>query len=218
MSANGEMVFFESPIALTPGALNDVTDGVIERFGHPEFAENIYEYRNGHVFLISDGRDVTGASYARESSSGAPMELVGVGESGADVIFSTFDPLVLQDGDTAKDYYDARIEGGFPAPAHASCEGEACHPGGSAAGPEGAPASESFTGPGNLTPEIVKPAVAKPKTAAQIRAEKLAKALKVCRKDKKKKKRASCEKAAHKAYGAKASARRSSAAKKAGRK
>jgi hypothetical protein len=201
MSANGEMVFFESPIALTPGALNDVPIGE----GH--FAENVYEYYHGRVSLISDGKDVTGRTYASEGSSEAPTELVGVGESGADVIFSTFDPLVPQDGDTAKDYYDARIEGGFPAPAHASCEGEACHPGGSAASSEGAPASESFTGPGNLTPP--SPAVAKPKTAAQVRAEKLTKALKVCRKDKKKKKRTSCEKQAHKAYGSAARARKS---------
>ena len=43
-----------------------------------------------------------------------------------------------------------------------------------------------------------------------MRAEKLAKALKACHRDKNKKKRQSCEKAAHKAYPAKATSHESS--------
>jgi hypothetical protein len=42
----------------------------------------------------------------------------------------------------------------------------------------------------------------KKKTAAEVKAENLAKALKVCHKDKKKSKRQKCEKAARKKYGA----------------
>jgi hypothetical protein len=42
----------------------------------------------------------------------------------------------------------------------------------------------------------------KPKTATQLKAEKLAKALKVCAKDKKKSKRAKCRKQAKQKYGA----------------
>ena len=68
----------------------------------------------------------------------------------------------------------------------------------------GTPSSATFTGPGNLTPEA--PAIVKPKP--ETRAQKLVKALKACRKDRKKKKRQACERAAHRAYGVKASAKR----------
>ena len=50
--ANGA-VFFESPDALTRGALSDQRDV----FG--QLIPNIYEYRAGHVYLLSDGRDVS---------------------------------------------------------------------------------------------------------------------------------------------------------------
>ena len=67
----------------------------------------------------------------------------------------------------------------------------------------GAPASATFNGIGNLggreSNPPAKPAVKK--TAAQVRAEDLKKALKKCRTDKKKKKRATCEKSARKRYG-----------------
>jgi hypothetical protein len=59
----------------------------------------------------------------------------------------------------------------------------------------------TFTGPGNqlyTAPTVVKP---KAKTPAQLRAEKLAKALKACKKEKNKGKRAKCEAKAHKSYG-----------------
>jgi hypothetical protein len=57
------------------------------------------------------------------------------------------------------------------------------------------------------------PPAVKPKTAAELRAEKLAKALKVCGKDKSKKKRAACDKQARKKYGPAKKAKKATAKK-----
>jgi len=60
--------------------------------------------------------------------------------------------------------------------------------------------SDSFSGgSGNFSPQ--SPTLVKPKTPAQVRAAKLAKTLKLCRKDHKKSKRTKCERAARKKYG-----------------
>ena len=106
MSHNGEYVFFESPVALAPGALDDVQVSTSIQ-GVPEFAENVYEYHNGNVSLISDGKDTT-------ANSGTPgivssVRLLGSDATGANVFFATNDQLTGQDTDTQRDYYDAHI-------------------------------------------------------------------------------------------------------------
>ena len=126
--------------------------------------------------------------------------LLGSDASGENVFFTTADALVPGDTNTQRDYYDARVDGGFPAAVIApGCEGEGCH--GAPAVPPvfGAPASETFSGPGNLAPAAVVKAKAKPLT----RVQKLAKALKACHRKKPKKRRSSCERQARKKYGAK---------------
>jgi hypothetical protein len=236
MSNNGSYVFFQSPIALTPGALDDIPapDELGQKTRDEGLVQNVYEYHDGRVSLISDGKDVTDTGGIGLQDIISPVELLGSDESGANVFFATFSPLVPRDTDTQRDIYDARSnecvnvrgeegtpsEGscaagehlelsGFPAPVSSSLCEEACHAAGSGSVSEGVPASESFVGAGNLTPPApAAPVVVKPKTAAQVRAEKLAKALKVCRKDKKKSKRTSCEKRARKAYGAAATAKK----------
>ncbi|HEV3047047.1 MAG TPA: hypothetical protein VGY13_06755 [Solirubrobacteraceae bacterium] len=199
LSENGELVFFESPVALVPGALADVS------IGEGRLAENIYEYERGQVYLISDGADTTPSPVVAESESRAPTELVGVGVSSADVVFSTFDQLVPEDTDTLRDYYDAHVCSEAepciaPKPAPATCSGEGCQGAPGASPAFALPGSTSLVGiSGNLTP-ATGPAP-RPKTAAQIRAEKLGKALKQCRKDRQRSKRRACEKAARGRYG-----------------
>jgi hypothetical protein len=193
MSADGELVFFESPIALAPGALNDVS------IGSGKLAENVYEYYQGQVYLLSDGKDTTEAGLVSEGAAKAPTELLGVSTSGANVVFSTFDPLVGEDQDTQRDYYDAHVCSAEEpcverSPAVVPCEEGSCQaPGGNAPG-SGAPASETLFGPGNLVvPAVVKPPV-------ETTAEKLAKALKACRVKTSKHKRTVCEASAHKRF------------------
>ncbi len=120
VSADGAYVFFQSVAALTPQA--------IEGFQSLDFNKkvigynNVYEYHDGQVSLISDGRDT-----AINPNGESVVEFIGTDASGRDVFFTTEDRLVGQDGDTNIDVYDARVGGGFPAPAApVSCEGEAC--------------------------------------------------------------------------------------------
>jgi hypothetical protein len=105
-------VAFQSSDALTPDAIDDPTNGL----------SNIYEYRDGNVYLISDGRDI-----APRVNAHGETKLVGMDLSGRDVFFTTTDQLVGQDTDTNSDTYDARVDGGFPAPAvRAECQGDSC--------------------------------------------------------------------------------------------
>jgi hypothetical protein len=222
MSSDGSFVFFESPVGLVPGALNDqcVTGNCPPEHTPGVLAENIYEWAadgarlsgstepcaepSGCVGLISDGKDRTESNQGHQSASA--VELQGVDATGKNVFFWTADQLVGQDTDSQIDLYDARVEGGFPEPKVSPPCGsiEECHP-----SPPPVPASEGslgsqiFTGPGNLTPTLTKitPVAPKPKTAAQLRAAKLAAALKACKRDAKKARRQKCEKQARKRYG-----------------
>jgi hypothetical protein len=125
VSEDGSYVVFESSDGLTPQALNHVQIKPFlgaeseERYG-PQFAENVYEYHDGNVFLVSDGRDVSA------SLTGSSVNLIGMDGSGRDIFFETNDQLVPQDTDTQTDIYDARIDGGYPSPSTAGCEGDAC--------------------------------------------------------------------------------------------
>jgi hypothetical protein len=153
----------------------------------------VYVWHSGSVNMISDGQDPSGAVYA------------GMSGTGSDIFFQTRAQLVGQDTDTLGDIYDARIGGGFPAPTlEPSCSGEACQGGASSAPAFGASGTSSFAGGGNVTPgstSFPTPTESKPKPLTT--AQKLAKALKVCRKDKSKKKRLACQKQAKKKYAPK---------------
>jgi hypothetical protein len=234
MSDDGSYVFFQSPVALTPHALDDEIVGYL-RFGtvnEVEYAQNVYEYHEGRVYLISDGHDTTDAltpCTSRVSSDSSPVDselfrsavcLLGSDASGHNVFFMTGDQLVLKDTDTQVDIYDARVcepEDGNPCITEPSaplppCDGENCH-GIPAATPAvaGVPTA-SFSGAGNVSPP--PPVSLKVESVAEKRAKELAKALKACRRKHSKRARVLCEAKARKAYGAK-KASTSGAAKRA---
>jgi len=104
MSSDGSRIFFDSPDPLTPGVISSppIPTGV---FGGLTFVSNVYEWENGTVSLISDGQSTTGSSLGSTTLSGD------------DVFFTSEDQLVPQDADGYDDIYDARVGGGFPAPA-----------------------------------------------------------------------------------------------------
>ena len=116
--ANDGRTFFYTPDALVSQDSNEAPD--------------VYEYVEGRPQLITSG---TGADNT-ERPSNRNVGLAGVSEDGVNVYFSTFDTLVSQDrdGQFAK-YYDARTNGGFPAPpAYAPCDAaDECHGAGSTA-------------------------------------------------------------------------------------
>ena len=103
MSSDGSRIFFDSPDPLVAGDVNggSFANGL---FGGTTLSEDVYEWENGHVSLISDGRSATGSV------------LGGTTLTGDDVFFTTLATLVPQDGDGFDDIYDARVGGGFPAP------------------------------------------------------------------------------------------------------
>jgi hypothetical protein len=143
MSADGADVFFTSEDSLTPQALNDVA--------------NVYEFHEGLVALISDGHDQTRVNEV------PAVHLLGTSESGADVFFETADQLLTEDTDTQLDVYDARIGGGFPAPAaKPSCSEDACR--GSLAGglQTPAPSTVSSAGESAAAPVPGAPGASKP--------------------------------------------------------
>ena len=151
VSADGSYVFFQSPIGLTGEAFNDklIEGGV--------YANNVYEYHDGTVSLISDGRDLT-----RVGVEGR-LGLIGTDESGADVFFTSADQLAPGAGDDDANTFDARIDGGFPPPQPApSCSEEACQGSLSAAPTLLSPGSE-FQAGGNPPLATSNPVTTKPK-------------------------------------------------------
>ncbi len=201
LSDSGRL-FFDSNDALVPQDVNgneDVYEYEPPGVGSCTTASGLYSARSGGcVDLISSGQD------AQES---AFMDASG---SGGDVFFETAAKLVGQDYDTAYDVYDAHectsAVPCFPTPAAVPppCDtGDACKP---APTPQptifGAPSSETFSGPGNVSPA---PAVVV-KAKVLTRAQKLTRALKACH-SKKGKQRGACERQARARYGARKSSR-----------
>jgi hypothetical protein len=151
MSDDGAVVFFQSPVALVPGALSEVP------LAEERLAQNIYEWEEqGHggcaeprgcISLLSDGTDTANGSKTIPNAT----ELLGTDASGENVFFATSSQLNWADTDTQRDYYDARVGGGFPqAPESQVCKGDACKGQGTGAGEQAAPATPNVNGPGNV--------------------------------------------------------------------
>jgi DNA-binding beta-propeller fold protein YncE len=197
--ADSGRLFFNALDSLVPQDVNgnwDVYQREPEGTGNCKAgAPSFEEGKASCLGLISSGAS------AQESA------FLDASEGGGDVFFLTSAQLTRKDFDQNRDVYDAHEctpaspcipeEALAPPP----CGTEAsCRP---APSPQpqifGAPASSTFSGPGNIAPAPP----AKGKTAAQIRAEKLKRALKACRAKKNKRKRHRCEKQARNKYEAK---------------
>jgi sugar lactone lactonase YvrE len=151
MSHDGAYVFFMSPIALTPHALDDVPIGTDPITGKTAYAQNVYAWHDGHVSLISDGRDVASLSTNMCANPGvSSVCLIGADASGANVFFTSADKLVPQDSDTQLDIYDARVGGGIPfTPPPEPCLGDNCKPPPTGSPTDPTPGSSGSNAPGN---------------------------------------------------------------------
>jgi hypothetical protein len=191
--SNSGRLFFNSSDALVPPDTNNT--------------EDVYQYEpNG----VSDCASASGCvALVSSGKSQEESAFLDASEDGADVFFLTLAQLTSQDTDQSYDVYDAHVcttaSPCFrpPAPRPAcesatSCQGGSSQPTGFAP-----PASMTLSGPGNLVPAAPAQGAAGSKTVAPTRAQRLAKALKACRKLKHKKQRAACERRARKAFGAK---------------
>jgi hypothetical protein len=153
-------VFFQSPDALTQQALNDQPDP----FGGA--IQNIYEYRAGNVYMLSDGLD------ASVLDTFPSVSLIGSDSSGGDVFFYTSDRLIGRDDDTQQDIYDARVDGGVSNPTlQVGCAGEACR-GPLTAAPAVVPPGGTATQAAEEVPPAViphAPARSRPKPAKKLK-------------------------------------------------
>ncbi len=175
---NDGRLFFDTTDRLLPADTNGRYD--------------VYEWQDGALSLISGG------------SSNLASHIADVSSDGSDVFFRTGQQLVGQDRDQSLDLYDARVDGGFPAPPKPSeCIGSGCQGLPSAPPIFATPPSVTFNGVGNFAPAPSR-STTKPKAKPLTRAQRLAKALKACRSGrsrKAKKQRAGCEARARKNYG-----------------
>lgn len=206
--SNSGRLFFNSSDALVPGDVNGKEDvyeyepngvGSCQGTTHGQNAGVVFsESAGGCIGLISSG------------TSGEESAFLDASANGSDVFFLTLSRLAAQDQDTSLDVYDAHeCSGTSPcapptALAPPPCTtGDACKP---APAPQpavfGAPASETFSGAGNVSPASGSTAAVTSRSSTK--AEKLANALKACKK-KPKRTRAGCESQARKRYGAKSS-------------
>jgi Fibronectin type III domain len=136
ISDDGSYVFFVTTDRLVPQDQNPLGGGLITSAP----GEDVYEWHNGTVSLISSGTD------------SQPSVFIGASADGRDVFFGTHSQLASQDIDGLGDVYDARIGGGFPVPAgSAPCEGDACQSPSSAPN-DATPSSSTFSGPGDPAP------------------------------------------------------------------
>jgi DNA-binding beta-propeller fold protein YncE len=207
LSDSGRL-FFNSADPLVPllkPSREETIEGVEQNVG----VENVYEYEpntaggchseGGCVGLISSGESEHESSFLDASNNGN------------DVFFLTAKNLVPQDVDGNFDVYDAHVCEAVASPcphapesSPAACESEACQGSYSPGQTPAASGTAAFSGPGNIVlPKLEvlaeKKVVVPPKPLT--RAQKLAKALKACRKDKQKSKRLACEKQARSKYG-----------------
>ena len=181
---NGQpLVFFES------------TDPLTGEAGAEGYRQ--YEWAHSEVYLLAAPGDV------------GAYESGGADEDGSDFFFSTAAALTWEDRDARSSIYDARIGGGFPEapsvsePCVATVEGS-CQGSAPASQPGSSPGTVGYSGAGNLVP---KPATAPAHSTKPLtRTQKLAAALKACRKDRTKRKRVKCESRARARYKAKTKA------------
>ncbi len=189
LSDSGRL-FFNSATPLVPSDVNGVED--VYEYEPPDVGA--CELASGCVGLISSGTSSEESAFMDASADGS------------DVFFLTLAQLLpTEDTDNAFDIYDAHVcSSAAPCATPASTSAPPCGSaetcrGAPAPQPDvfGAPASQTSGGPGNPPVAPAAP-VAKPKPPT--RAQKLAAALKACKKDKSKKKRSACERSARKRY------------------
>lgn len=177
MSDDGSKVFFDTPDPLVAADTNGKRDA--------------YEYdaESGEVHLVSSGR------------SSADSFFIETDPSGNDVMFTTSEQLVRADIDGNWDLYDARVNGGIPAQnaaAAAPCESDDCQGPAKAAPAFSLPSSLTFAGPGD-TAQAPSTKANRRRSKRVTSAQKLARALRACRR-KRGRRRRRCEAVARRRY------------------
>jgi hypothetical protein len=193
VSENGLVVFLSTD-ALVPGAMEHQCFASEEGRCYEE-AQNVYEYSQGQVYLISSGGPNTGIFEGK----------AGISNSGADIYLQSTERLATSDSDSLSDVYDARREGGFASAPPASPCGGSCMEEPVVAPAAASPGSVTFVGPANPLALPTPPALGLVKRGKPLSVPiRLMQALKRCKKAGRvgAAKRKRCETAARRRYGA----------------
>jgi hypothetical protein len=184
----GTEVFFDTsqPLSEVDGNdTQDVYEWVAQGAGSCPVSTSVY---GGCIFLLSSGESESFSFLVDTDDTGANVFVVHRGQLDR-----------VGPAGTKSSIYDLRADGGSPSRPAEGCNSAATCPatpvsipGGSALGGSSIAGNDNF-GP---APELKKPVV-------QTRAEKLVTALRVCRRERARKRRGSCEVRARKQYGAK---------------
>jgi NHL repeat len=179
ISAGGDRVFF------------DTSEGLVSQDENGR--EDVYEWERdgsgsctraaGCLYLLSGGTSTDNSTFVDAS------------ENGSDVFIMTRAELVPKDHGEVREIYDVRV-GALPELTPPVCTGSGCQGAPGAPPIFSTPSSATFNGIGNFPPPPPSP------VKLETRTQKLAKALKACRKDRAKRKRTVCEKTARKKYRA----------------
>jgi hypothetical protein len=195
ISDDGSRVFFDSDEPLVPQDTDDEQD--------------VYEWERddsgschetaGCIYLLSGGANLT------------KSWLIGADATGENVFFISRAKFVPEDGNESLNLFDARV-GSIPPPLPPQCTGTGCQGLPSASPVFATPPSVTFEGVGNF-PTPSASAVGSMAAKSKASTRKLTSALKICAKERQKRKRVSCEARARRQYGksdaGKASKRRS---------
>jgi DNA-binding beta-propeller fold protein YncE len=195
--SNTGRLFFDSADALVP--LD--TNGKEDVYEFESAGEGSCATAGGCVSLMSSGTSTHETAFLDASANGN------------DVFLLSAAPLTAQDHDTNFDIYDSRVcTSGSPCVSFSETTtpicltADTCKSSAPTTPVFSAPASSTTSSSGNIRPTATvlgSKTTTKPVTKPLTRKQKLAKALKTCRKLKKKSKRAVCEKRARKKYGTK---------------
>jgi hypothetical protein len=183
ITEDGNKVFFDSEGPLVAQDINH--------------AEDAYEWeRDG----TGSCREASGCLYLLSNGFEGGSMFVDASVSGNDAFVEARARLVAEDGNENVDLYDARV-GGVLGVGPPQCSGTACQ--GPPAPPPlfATPSSVTFNGVGNFPPPSTG-SVVKGKSRPLTRKQKLARAVRECRKKHGKRKRAVCEARAKRAFGA----------------
>ncbi len=143
ISEDGQRIFFSARDALVPADVNGEAScprvKVTNHNGASYACEDIYEWHDGTLSLLTSGQGTGG------------FTLIGASADGRDVAFVTRERLVGWDLDDGTDIYDVRVGGGFPEPPAqpAICEGEGCRGAPNVGLPGSGAGTAVFQGPGN---------------------------------------------------------------------
>jgi hypothetical protein len=187
ISEDGDRVFFDSS---APLVAQDV-DG----------KQNVYEWERPGSGECSEPE---GCVYILSGGVEYPASLLDTSANGNDAFFVTRERLVPEDRNEETNLYDARVDGALPV-SPPECVGTGCQGVPAAAPLFATPASVTFAGVGNFPPPTTTPTIGAKKARARplTRSQKLARALKACRKKPKSGARSACESRAHKQYARK---------------